>query len=54
MRNDYFNGQDIGNIKLEVRFRTALPYPTILIVYTDFDSVLRITEDRDIITDYVL
>ena len=52
--DDYFNGQDIGNIKLEVRFRTALEYPTTLIVYADFDSVLRITEDRDIITDYVL
>ena len=51
---DYFNGHDTGNIKLEVRFRTPLEHPVTLIVYADFDSVLRITGDRDIITDYIL
>ncbi|KAM9364999.1 solute carrier family 22 member 7-like [Pholidichthys leucotaenia] len=41
-----------GNLRLEMRFRTALSHTTTLIVYACYDSILEINSKRDGLVDY--
>lgn len=41
-----------GSVRLEMRFRTALPQTTTLIVYACYDSILEINSKREVLVDY--
>ena len=41
-----------GNIRLETRFRKALPNTIHLIVYAIFDSIIEVSNRRQILIDY--
>ncbi len=41
-----------GNLRLEVRFTTALPDPINVVVLAVFDSQIEITKNRDVLLDY--
>lgn len=41
-----------GDLKVEVHFRRALQSPVNLIIYSEYDSVLKIDSSRNVITDY--
>ncbi|XP_066506087.1 uncharacterized protein F54H12.2-like [Hoplias malabaricus] len=41
-----------GNIRLEVRFRQPLPHTVNLVVYAVFDSIIEISNRRQVLVDY--
>ena len=41
-----------GNVQLEMRFGTALPHPVNLLVYSEYDSTIKIDSSRAIVTDF--
>lgn len=41
-----------GNIRLEVRFRQPLPHTINLIVYAIFDSIIQVSNRRQVLVDY--
>lgn len=41
-----------GDLKVEIHFKRALQTPVNLIVYSEYDSVLKIDGSRNVITDY--
>lgn len=41
-----------GNLRLEAKFRTALASTLVCLCYAEFDNVLEIDKDRNIITDW--
>ncbi|KAL2104347.1 hypothetical protein ACEWY4_001215 [Coilia grayii] len=41
-----------GNIRLETRFRRALPHTINLIVYAIFDSIIEVSNRRQVLIDY--
>ena len=42
-----------GNLRVEVQFDTALAQPIQLLVYAEFDNILKIDADRQVLIDYV-
>jgi hypothetical protein len=42
-----------GNLRVEIQFRSALEQAIQLLVYTEFDNLLKIDNDRQILVDYV-
>ena len=51
--DDHYSLIKHGNVRLEIQFSEALAQTIDIIVYAEFDSILEITSDRNIITDYV-
>ena len=43
---------DIGNIRVELKFRKPLPDPITCIVYLEFDNSVRIDYSRNVSTDF--
>ena len=43
-----------GNIKLEAHFQRALQVPVNIIIYSEFDSTLKIDVARNVVTDFQL
>ena len=41
-----------GNLRLELKFSDPLAHPINVIVYAEFDNILEITQERNIIYDY--
>lgn len=50
--NDALSPMTNGNLRLEMRFRVALPHTTTLIVYACYDSILEINAKRQVLVDY--
>ncbi len=50
--NDALSPVSNGNLRLEMRFRVALPHTTTLIVYACYDSILEINSKRQVLVDY--
>ena len=42
-----------GNLRVEVQFDTALAQAIQLLVYAEFDNILKIDDDRQVLIDYV-
>ena len=42
-----------GNLRLEINFARALPKAINILVYTEFDNIIEITNNRNIQVDYV-
>lgn len=42
-----------GNLRLEIQFDTALAESIQLLVYAEFDNILKIDKDRQVLIDYV-
>ena len=51
--NDHTSLIKHGNLRVEVQFATALAEPIQLLVYAEFDNILKIDDDRQILIDYV-
>ena len=43
---------DSGNIRIELKFRKALPVPTTCLLYSEYDSFFRIDSSRNVTTDF--
>jgi len=41
-----------GNLKVELKFGAGLPNPVIVLVYAEFDNLIEITRERNILFDY--
>ena len=41
-----------GNLQLEINFGTTLPHTINVIVYAEFDNIVKINNNRDIQFDY--
>jgi hypothetical protein len=41
-----------GDIRIELRFKTALPHTVCLVVYSEFDSLIEITRDREVLLNF--
>lgn len=50
--SDALSPVNTGNIRLEARFRQALPHTVTLLVYACYDSVLEIDSKRRVLVDY--
>ena len=48
----HFNLMKHGNVRLDLKFGTALPNTINVIAYAEFESVLEIDKSRNIIIDY--
>ena len=51
---DYYHSPETGNIKLELRFAEALNTNVTAIIYADFNCILQITKNREVITNYII
>ena len=52
--DNFYHPTENGNIKLEVKFKKQLAKNVTCILYADYDDILMITHDRNIITDFTL
>ena len=41
-----------GNLRLELKFSRPIPAPVHCLMYGELDSIIEITNSREIITDY--
>ena len=48
----YFNLVKSGNVRLEMRFNTALPETVNVIVYCEFENIIQIDRSRNVLFDY--
>ena len=51
---DHFNVLKSGNLKLKLTFREALPTVVNQYIYMEFDNMLEITKNRNVIFDYTV
>ena len=51
--NDHTSLIKHGNLRVEIQFREALEQAIQLLVYAEFDNVLKIDNDRQVLVDYV-
>ena len=51
---DYYHSPETGNIKLELRFAEALNTNVTAIIYADFNCILQITKNSEVITNYII
>ena len=49
---DHYNLIRHGNVRLCLKFATPLPQPLTIIAYAEFDNVLEISKDRQILSDF--
>lgn len=49
---DHLNLVKRGNLRLEMRFGTALPNTIMVIVYAEFQNILEVDKSRNVIFDY--
>jgi len=49
---DHYNLIRHGNVRLSLQFATPLPQPVTIITYAEFDNVLEISKDRQILADF--
>jgi len=49
---DRYNLIKHGNVRLSLKFATPLPQPVTVITYAEFDNVLKISKDRQILADF--
>ena len=52
--DDYYRAPESGNIKLEVRFKNLLSSNATALIYADYNCTLQITNNREVITDYII
>jgi hypothetical protein len=50
--DDHFNLAKDGNVRIDVKFGTALPNTINVIVYAEFENVIEIDRNRNILYDY--
>ena len=50
--NDHFNLIRQGNVRLVVKFANALPGAVTAVVYAEFDSLIEVDRDRNIVYDF--
>jgi len=50
--NDHFNLVRQGNVRLVLKFAEALQHAVTTIVYAEFDSIIEVDRDRNIIYDF--
>lgn len=48
----HWNLQRQGSLRLEVKFGEALPFPINCIVYAEFQNLIEIDKNRNVIVDY--
>ena len=48
----YFNLVKSGNVRLEMRFNTALPETVNVVVYCEFENIMQIDRARNVLFDY--
>lgn len=48
----HWNLQRLGSVRLQIKFATPLAVPINCIVYAEFQNILEITRDRNVIVDY--
>ena len=51
---DHFNVLKSGNLKLKLTFRETLPCVVNLYIYMEFDNMMEITKNRNVIFDYTV
>jgi len=49
--NDHFNLVKHGSVRLALKFSEALAQPTSVIAYAEFDNVIEIDRDRNLLLD---
>ena len=42
-----------GNLRIKVQFAQAFEYPIQLLVYAEFDNIIKIDSDRQVLVDYL-
>jgi len=50
--SSHFNLIKTGNLRAEFGFETALPSTTNVIIFAEFDNIIEITKNRDVIYDF--
>ena len=50
--NDHFNLCREGNVRLSLKFATALPHTVTVIAYAEYENVLEIDRNRNVIFDF--
>ena len=50
--DDHFNLAKEGNVRIDVKYGTALPNTINVIVYAEFENILEIDRNRNVIYDY--
>ena len=51
---DHFNSLKSGNLKVKLTFRETLPCVVNLYIYMEFDNMMEITKNRNVILDYTV
>ena len=50
--SDHFNLVKQGSVRLALRFSTATPHTISVIAYAEFDNLLEIDRDRNLLVDF--
>jgi hypothetical protein len=50
--NGYISQGKIGTMRIELHFKKPLPETINVLIFSEFDSLMLIPEDRNAITDY--
>ena len=49
---DHYNLIRHGNVRLSLKFATPVAQPITVIAFAEFDNILEITKDRQILADF--
>lgn len=52
INDSHWNINKSGSFRIELRFANALEQPVVLVLYAEFDNLIEVTQERDIIIDY--
>jgi len=50
--DDHFNLVRHGNVRLALKFALALPETVSVIAYAEFENVIEVDRDRNIVSDF--
>jgi len=50
--DDHFNLVKHGSVRLAMRFSQALPHTVSVIAYAEFDNIIEIDRDRNLLLDF--
>ena len=50
--DDHFNLVKHGNLRVALKFAEALPHPVTVIAYAEFDNVIELDRDRNVLVDF--
>jgi len=52
MQGDHFNLVRQGNLRLSLKFANAVEHPVTVVAFAEFDNVIELDRDRNVLLDF--